>query len=229
MNYSDKIKSIQHKAGVEQSGIASTKTWINIYSLVFTSAPHQNSVAAIIKAIQEKLYVKANGKPTAKTWDALYDFLVGTETVKCDKGITDPHNEIILQNMTRELAPFAKELIRLANAQGIHIRLINCEGNDSPTQRCLCDHHFGLSFEIWIFDKTSTGEFIYNDNSPLYNKVAKLGESIGLTWAGNRKTFTSNLPYFELRPAWAVTMNENEMVQELRRRKKENLSLLAIL
>ena len=229
MNYSDKIKAIQFKAGVEQSGIATTKTWISIYSLVFTAAPYQNSVEAIIKAIQEKIYVKASGKPTAKTWDALYELLIGNETIASGNDIVDPHNEIILQNMSKELAPFAKELIRLANAQGIQIRLINCEDTDSVNKSCLCNHQFGLSFEIWIFDKTSTGDYIYNDNSPLYNKVAKLGESIGLTWAGKQKTFTSNLPHFELRPAWAVAMNENDMVKELCRRKRENLSLLAIL
>ena len=243
----DKIKALQQKAGIEADGIATVKTWVSIYTLLFSFLPNQYSISAIIKAIQQKLNIRVTGRAGEKTWDAIYQFLIGdVETNHTRSAITnDPHNEIILQGMTKEVIPFAKELINLAANQGIHIRLMNCISDESQTGTLAKENNlqhqvfndsktsfssldFGLVFDIGIFEKTNSGEMVLKDNSQLYAKVAKLGESIGLTWAGNRRSFTS-LPHFELRPAWALRMAEDEMMRELHRRKNENINLLAIL
>jgi hypothetical protein len=112
MDYSDKIKALQEKAGIEVDGIASSKTWLNIYYLLFNSLPYNINVNAIIKAIQEKIEVRADGYPWAKTWDALYQLLITDEQseVKDDILSINQHNEIALNNMTKEVVPFAKRI-----------------------------------------------------------------------------------------------------------------------
>ena len=232
MDYTDQIKALQRKAGIEVDGVASSKTWIAIYHMLCASIPYDINVTSIIKAIQQRINVRVSGYPSQKTLDVLHQLLVGDEEAEAPEntGKMDPTNEIILKSMTKEVVPFAKELIRLAAEKGIHIRLMGRTADDGieQTNEASCNHNFGLVFEIKIYEKNPAGEYSYKDHSPLYAEVAKLGASIGLTWAGDRKTF-SNLPQFELRPAWAVTMKETEMVKELCRRKRENINLLAIL
>ena len=235
----EKIKALQFKAGHEADGMATTKTWVGIYSLIFASLPNQYSIVALIKAIQQKLAIKCTGKAGTKTWDAIYQFLIGDQIPTIAPQI-DTYNETALRGMTKEVIPFAKELINLAASQGIHIRLMNNaqqqiiekENNTrhvyTDGQTNFSNYNFGLVFDIGIFEENNSGEFIQNNNVRLYDKVAKLGESIGLTWAGSRKS-TTGMPHFELRPAWALRMGEDEMVKELHRRKNENLNLLAIL
>jgi hypothetical protein len=239
MEYSDKIKTIQHMAGIAADEIAGSKTWIAIYHLLFDSVPYDLNVESIVKAVQQKIKVRVDGYASPKTWDALYDYVIENNVPSKHSSGVDPHNEIILKSMTKEVVPFAKELIHLAAAEGIYIRLMSNTADDAidplPEKRGIIAAQegdgyteFGLVFDIGIYEQTQNGNYIYKENSPLYTAVARLGESIGLTWAGARKTF-SKLPHFELRPAWAVRMKENEMVQELCRRKKENINLLAIL
>jgi hypothetical protein len=238
MDYSDKIKNIQQMAGIDADGIAVSKTWIAIHHLLFDSVPYDLNIESIIKAVQQKISIRVNGYASPKTWDALYAYVIKNNVVSKHASCIDPHNEIILKSMTKEVVPFAKELIYLAASEGIHIRLMSNTADDAIAHRAVkreiitsqdsCNHNFGLVFDIGIYEQATSGEYIYKEESPLYAAVARLGESIGLTWAGDCKTF-SKLPHFELRPAWAVRMKENEMVKELCRRKKENINLLAIL
>jgi hypothetical protein len=239
MDYSDKIKAIQQLVGIEASGIASSKTWIAIYHQLFGSVPYDLNIESMVKSIQQKIGMRVNGNVSPKTWNVLYDHVIEIDSNE-NTSFIDSHNEIILKSMTKEVVPFAKELIFLAAEQGIYIRLMGGVADDEidhrPVKRKIindqhgdtCSHDFGLDFDIGIYEQTQDGIYIYKENSPLYATVARLGESIGLTWAGDRKTF-STLPHFELRPAWAVRMKENEMVKELCRRRKENINLLAIL
>ena len=253
MNNSDKIKAIQHKAGLKVDGIVSLKTWIGIYDLLFETLPIHTSETELIKAVQQKLKIKANGKAGAKTLDLAYKAIFGKEIrnslvevhseTKPETG--DTYNETILEKMPREVAPFAKELIHIAANQGICLRLIGTANEKEESQKAkkhqLSRHifmdaqsnfsncNFGLAFDIGIFEKTSTGELIFKDQSPLYAKVAQLGESIGLTCATSNKSNITQVPHFELRPAWAVRMKESEMIKELYRRKKENINLLAFI
>jgi hypothetical protein len=234
MDYSEKIKQLQAKAGVEETGVASSKTWLAIYNLLCTTLPYDINLSSIIKLIQERINVRVTGSPSPKTWDALHALLVGDQTEIKDNTAPDPVNEVFLQQLTKEVVPFAKELIRLAAEKGIYIRLMNFLAEDDVNYNknantdSACDHNFGLVFNVGIYECDSAGVYHYKENCALYEEVAKLGESIGLTWARDRKTF-SKCQFFELRPAWAVRMQEMEMIDELCRRKKANINLLAIL
>ncbi len=228
MDSTDKIKALQLKAGIEADGVASSKTWLNIYYLLFNCLPYDININSLIKAIQQKIDVRADGYPWAKTWDVLYDLLIEDEPSVDEEALSiEAYNTSILQTLSKEVLPFAHELINLATAKGLSIRLMNCICEDTK-QKKAAENNFGLTFGVGIFEKDENGELIYQDNSPLYVLLAQLGESIGLTWAGDRKTFTSQ-PHFHLRPAWAATMKESEMLQELSRRKAANINLLAIL
>lgn len=236
MNHTDKIKALQAKAGIEADSIVSSKTWLNIYYLLFGTLPYDLNIDSIIKAIQKRINVRADGYPWYKTWDVLYELLIVNE--KNNHAQIDEHNKAILEQMTKEVVPFAKELINLASDQGINIRIANetdrkIDLNTHNLIDLLTDtegsyNNFGLTFEVKILEKTEDGEKITEPNSPVYMKIAQLGESIGLTWAGNKKAF-KQATNFILRPAWAVKMKEVEMVKELCRRKRENINLLAIL
>ncbi len=222
MSYSNKTKSYQPKL---TDGMSITTS---IYNAFFASMSAQTTVDDMVKEVQNRLNFKEKGKPGIKTWRALCKLIIGdgrTATQK-SKTVLDPHNEDMLSKMTKEIAPFAKELIYLSEEQGINIRLLGGVAINEDHESTM--HNFGLAFDIGVFDQTTYGELIYNGNVLLYANVAKLAESIGLTWAANQKTF-SHQSRFELRPAWALRMNDKEMLNELKRRKKANLNLLAIL
>jgi peptidoglycan L-alanyl-D-glutamate endopeptidase CwlK len=218
MNYANKIKNGQD--------------WMNIYHLLFASSSSENNINLMIKTVQKRLKVKEKGKPSTKTWRALYQFITGSSATVFKRRDTsiDSHNETILEEMTKEIVPFAKELIHLSAEKGIYVRLITGLNQKVVVnaQTSFSTHNFGLAFDIGIFSQTINGEFIYNGDMLVYANVAKLAESIGLIWAADRKNFT-NLSRFELRPAWALRMSEGEMIKELHRRKESGLNLLAIL
>jgi len=217
MEYTDKIKALQQKAGIEADGVASSKTWLHIYYLLFSSVPYDINVDSIIKVIQQKINVRADGYPWTKTWDVLYELLIVESCADDFANFSDPENEKILSMMSPEARPFAKELIYLSARKGIHIRIIDKS----------IDSNFGLSFYVGIFEMNKKGELVYVDKSPNYAQVAKLGEFIGLTYDQNSRVF-NNFPKFEIVPAWSIRMNEEEVKEELSRRKMQNLKLLAI-
>lgn len=152
--------------------------------------------------------------------------------------------EAELYNLSPEILPTIKTLIDLCAAQGLFIKIKN---RSTVIRRCLMSdldfditaayeatesltnlayHNFGLAFGIAIYESSAFGKLKYVDHKALYDKAGKIGEAIGLTWAGNHP-FLSNLRYFELRPQWAKQMNDKEMMNELYRRKDAKLGLLA--
>lgn len=259
MNSSDKIKAIQLRVGLKTDGIVGLKTWIGIYDLLFDSLPTDTREDALIKAIQQKLQLKPTGKINTKILDLAYEKIFGTKaeinskesynyvvtpttTTLAPTEIGESDNDIILKQMTKEVVPFAKELIHIAADEGICLRIMSKAHKktsqahqkhqiakhifmDAQSSVSVCN--FGLAFDMGIFEENTTGELIFKDQSPLYEKVAQLGASIGLTCAKNNNS--TQVPHFELRPAWAVQMKESEMIQELYRRKKENINLLAFI
>ena len=129
-----------------------------------------------------------------------------------------------------EITKAEKAFNKRAAEKGIAIRLMEQNADDDVKANFEenAPSNFGLVFVVGIYEQLPNGEYVYNDQSPLYAEVAKMGQSIGLTWVRDKKAFSS-WPRFELRPAWAVQMKETEMVKELSRRKQQNLNLLAIL
>ncbi|RYG09838.1 MAG: hypothetical protein EOO07_23180 [Chitinophagaceae bacterium] len=148
------------------------------------------------------------------------------------------------KNISDEILPKIKTLIGLCAAHGLYIKVLNratvirrCLINDldfdvksafdaTENHMDLAYYNFGLAFGIGIYESSAFGVLKYLDHKALYDKVGKIGESIGLTWAANHP-FLSNLRYFELRPDWANGMTEKEMMNELYRRKNAKISLLA--
>ena len=229
MVYSDKIKALQSKAGIEADGVASAKTWLHVYYLLFNSVPYDLNTELLIKAIQNKIHVRTDGYPWDKTWDTLYDLLVDNKVEnEIVESELDPQNAEMLAKMPEEVIPFAKELISMAARKGICIRLMDkSKKQKTPKKKLAYQAKFGLSFYVGVFEKNKKGVFVHVEKSPDYAKIGKLGEFIGLTYDHNTKYFNSP-PKFEIVPAWAVKMSETEMVQELHRRKTENIKLLAI-
>ena len=154
-----------------------------------------------------------------------------------------PTDESTFNNLSKEVIPIIKTLVKLCEEQGLFIKIIN---RSTVIRRCLVTdldfditaaheatksltnlayHNFGLAFGIGIYEKSAFGQLKYLDHTILYDKVGKIGESIGLTWAGNHP-FLSNLRYFELRPHWADQMSDKEMMNELYRRKDKKIDLL---
>lgn len=154
-----------------------------------------------------------------------------------------PTDEVEFSNLSEEIIPIIQTLVKLCEAQGLFIKIIN---RSTVIRRCLMSeldfdltaaheatesltnlayHNFGLAFGIGIYEKSPFGQLKYVDHKILYDQVGKIGESIGLTWAGNHPLL-SDLRYFELRPSWAKHMSNNEMMNELYRRKNAKISLL---
>ncbi|WP_461790980.1 M15 family metallopeptidase domain-containing protein [Pedobacter sp.] len=148
-----------------------------------------------------------------------------------------------VNNICEELLPLVKRLISLCAANGFYVKIINRNTiirnylmdqlsfdfvaiQEATDQIKLSYHNHGLAFGIGIYESSASGKLKYVDHDVLYDKVAKLGESIGLVWAG-RQTAMPNLRYFEFRPEWARNISDNEMMNELYRRKQTNTSLLA--
>ena len=230
MDYSDKIKALQEKAGIETDGVASSKTWLHVYYLLFNSVPYDLNTEILIKNIQHKLNVRHDAYVWDKTWDALYDLLIEQDVeTEITPAEVEQSNMVMLNTMSKEVVLFAKELIYLAAKNGICIRLMDKPKKQKQFKnKKIANSNFGLSFYVGVFEKNTKGKLVHVENSPSYAKVAKLGASIGLTYNHESKYFKSSQK-FDIVPAWAVRLNDTEMVQELSRRKMENINLLAII
>lgn len=147
-------------------------------------------------------------------------------------------------NISEEIIPLVKRLISLCAASGFYIKIINrstiirkylmdqlsfdfVAAQEACEQITLSYHNHGLAFGVGIYESTPSGKLKYIDHEAFYEKVAKLGESIGLTWAGRQASMV-NLRYFEFKPEWAKNISDNEMMNELYRRKLAKHSLLTV-
>jgi len=83
------------------------------------------------------------------------------------------------------------------------------------------NHNFEMAFDIGVFEGKN-----YLGESPLYKAVAVLGKQLGLSWGGDWKDITDQ-PHYELRPQWATSLSEHEMLAELRARKDSGKSAFA--
>ena len=160
----------------------------------------------------------------------------------------DPHFSSFYQddnsfNISEEIMPLVNKLITLCQEHGFFIKILNRSTiirkslmNDlafdfiaayETTQESLnlSYHNFGLAFGVGIYECSALGQLKYLDHEVLYDKVGKLGESLGFTWASKHQSLR-HLRYFELKPQWAKDLSDREMMNELYRRKQANVSLL---
>ena len=83
------------------------------------------------------------------------------------------------------------------------------------------NHNFEIAFDIGVFEGKH-----YLGESPLYKAVAVLGKQLGLSWGGDWKNLTDQ-PHYELRPHWATSLSENDMLAQLRARKDSGKTAFA--
>lgn len=149
-------------------------------------------------------------------------------------------------NISDEIMPLVRKLISLCEEKGFFIKIINRSTfirksliNDlsfdflaayEATKHLnhLSYQNFGLAFGIGIYESSASGKLKYLDHEVLYDKVGKIGESIGLTWASNHQSL-KHLRYFEFRPQWAKNMSDTEMMNELSKRNLAKISLIDII
>ncbi|MGE6219910.1 hypothetical protein ACQKCH_08780 [Nubsella zeaxanthinifaciens] len=174
-----------------------------------------------------------NSYPSPQLSDATLDLTVDTQFYASASDFN---------NIAEEIIPMVKKLISLCAANGFYVKIINrntiirkylmdqlafdfVAAKEASEQIRLSYHNHGLAFGIGIYESSASGKLKYVDHEVIYNQVARLGESIGFTWAG-RQASMPNLRYFEFRPEWARNISDNEMMNELYRRKLANCSLL---
>lgn len=182
-----------------------------------------------ISQLQAFIGVKADGVWGPKSQAAL-DGVLGklppaAPVVTEDAGEkVDPRSEIAIATLHRKVQPLARQLVKFAKGDDITIKVTSgtrtyaeqdalfAKGGVTKARGGQSNHNFGLAFDITIFDGPQP---VWE--SPLYQTIGKLGESLGLSWGG-RWTSIVDEPHFELRPPWSEQMSESQMLAELRRR-----------
>lgn len=240
------IKAIQTKVGVDDDGVAGYDTWQAIYSKITATPVNKKDFKPFVVTVQNALGITVTGIADDTTWIAVANHLsINSETDAGEPNLPGPDTSPVDTrsegNITRllpEVQPLARALVHMAAKAGITIKIISglrtyeeqdalyAIGRTKPgkivtnAKAGFSNHNFGLAFDIGIFNGSS-----YIDESPDYKKVGAMGVSLGFTWGGNWLSIQDE-PHFELRPAWAANLSENDMLAGLRQRKSSGQSLL---
>ena len=190
-------------------------------------------IEEMISAVQQSLGVTVDGKPGPETWKAVYQRLVvkrNTPKTSVDVASVDARSEKVIATLLPELRPLARALVQKAASSKMQIKIISgfrtyadqdalyAQGRSKPgkivtnARAGYSSHNFGIAFDIGVFEGAK-----YLADSPKYKAVGVLGADLGLEWGGNWKSIVDQ-PHFQLRPAWANTMSEKQMLVELRAR-----------
>lgn len=142
----------------------------------------------------------------------------------------DPRSEKCIATLLPEVAPIARSLVHKAQQSGIRIKIISglrsyaeqdalyAQGRTTPGVKVTnaragySNHNFGIAFDIGVFEGSA-----YLAESVKYKAVGALGMDLGLEWGGSWKTIVDQ-SHFQLRPTWALTLSERDMLAELRER-----------
>lgn len=191
-------------------------------------------IEEMISAVQGALGVEVDGRPGPETWGAIYKRIVSpastpTSAVPAIDAV-DSRSEKVIATLLPEVQPMARALVQKATLGGIRIKIISglrsyaeqdalyAQGRTTPgpivtkARGGYSNHNFGIAFDIGVFEGNS-----YLAESPKYKAVGVIGMDLGLEWGGNWKTLVDQ-PHFQLRPIWASTMKESQMLAELRKR-----------
>jgi peptidoglycan L-alanyl-D-glutamate endopeptidase CwlK len=198
------------------------------------------TIDEMVRAVQAELHLNPDGNAGPLTWTAIYQKIISV----LPSGVSvldrvDERSERFISTLLPEVRPFARALVQKAAAQGIDIKVISgmrtySEQNDLYAQgRTLpgkivtnakggqSNHNFGIAFDIGIFDGRR-----YLEQSPLYKAVGAIGKGLGLEWGGDWKSIIDE-PHFQLRPAWATKLSNNELMAELRNRHEREQGIFA--
>jgi peptidoglycan L-alanyl-D-glutamate endopeptidase CwlK len=191
-------------------------------------------ITEMVKAVQRKLKVDVDGKAGSETWGAIYAAIVKPTIDGIAPGLAiatvDARSEKNILTLLPEIQPIARALVQKAAANGIQIKVISglrsyieqdalyAQGRTVPGIKVTnarggySNHNFGIAFDVGVFSGNS-----YLQESPKYKAVGALGMDMGLEWGGNWSSIVDQ-PHFQLRPSWAISMSEKDMLSELRAR-----------
>lgn len=195
-------------------------------------------IEEMIRETQAAIGVHVDGRAGPDTWSAIHTALVRPgerERGDDDEGVqdVDPRSERVIATLLPEVRPFARKLVQRARDAGITIKVISglrtfaeqdalfAQGRSLPghivtnARGGYSNHNFGIAFDVGVFEGSR-----YLGDSPKYKTVGVLGQQLGLDWGGNWKTIV-DLPHFQLRPAWAKSLSEGDMLAALRARHSE--------
>jgi peptidoglycan LD-endopeptidase CwlK len=200
-------------------------------------------IEEMIAAIQKELNLDVDGKAGPQTWGAIYVRLVakkiaGENSVETISRV-DSRSETNIATLRPEVQAIARALVQKAALSDIEIKIISglrtyaeqdalyAQGRTKPgsivtnAKGGYSNHNFGIAFDIAVFE---AGKYLPRSNK--YRAVGVLGTDLGLEWGGNWKTIV-DLPHFQLRPVWALNINEKTMLAELRSRQETNTPIFA--
>lgn len=191
-------------------------------------------IQQMIEAVQRELGVEVDGKAGPQTWGAIYAAVVKPTIGGKPPGLAiskvDERSESNIVTLLPEVQPVARALVQKAAANGVTIKVISgtrtyaeqdalyAKGRTEPGDKVTnarggySNHNFGIAFDIGVFSGNK-----YQGESPKYKAVGLLGMDLGLEWGGNWTSIVDQ-PHFQLRPAWAAELREQDMLAELRER-----------
>jgi peptidoglycan L-alanyl-D-glutamate endopeptidase CwlK len=201
------------------------------------------NIDEVIRAIQKEVGVGVDGKAGPQTWQAIHSRLFpGKPSASTNMALVqkaDDRSERVIATLLAEVQPYSRALVFKAAAAGITIKILSGlrtfveqdalyaqgrtkEGNVVTNARGgFSNHNFGIAFDVGVFEGNR-----YLGESPKYSVVGALGTDLGLEWGGNWKTI-KDAPHFQLRPTWAVDLNEKEMLATLREKKSTGAPVYA--
>lgn len=198
------------------------------------------NIDELVRELQEELGVSVDGKAGPETWGAIYKrVLTKTNLPASFAEAVDPRSEKNIATLLPEAQPYARALVHKAEDIGIAIKVISgtrtyeeqdtlyAQGRTLPGDIVTkakggeSNHNFGLAFDIGVFEAGN-----YLNESPKYKAVGAIGVDLGLEWGGDWKSIEDQ-PHFQLRPIWAETMTEKQMLAALRVRVASGQSLFA--
>ncbi|HEY0062081.1 MAG TPA: M15 family metallopeptidase [Telluria sp.] len=197
----------------------------------------------MISEVQSTLGIAHDGKAGPETWNAIYNRIVQPKSASLSASAAllpvDARSEKCIATLHPSVQPYARALLERAKLVGVTIKIISgtrsfeeqdalfAQGRTRPgaivtnARGGQSNHNFGIAFDIGIFE---SGQ--YQGESPKYKVVGALGVELGLEWGGNWKTIHDE-PHFQLRPVWAETMPEKQMLAALRTRHDEGADFFA--
>ncbi len=200
-------------------------------------------IEEMIAAIQKELDIAVDGKAGPQTWGAIYSCLVTKRIARktpCPAiSLVDSRSEKNIVTLRAEVRPMARALVQKAALSGIRIKVISglrtyaeqdalyAQGRSNKgkivtnAKGGYSNHNFGIAFDVAVFEGTT-----YLPESVKYKAVGVLGNDLGLEWGGNWRTIIDQ-PHFQLRPTWAIDLNEKTMLAELRSRQETDTPIYA--
>ncbi|MDX7857970.1 M15 family metallopeptidase [Aeromonas caviae] len=200
-------------------------------------------IEEVIAAIQQELAINVDGKAGPQTWGAIYERIVKKKMVAQAPSVAiagvDSRSEKVIATLLPQVQPIARALVQKAASAGITIKIISglrtyaeqdalyAQGRTTPgdiitnARAGQSNHNFGIAFDVGVFEGNK-----YLGDSPKYKAVGVLGADLGLEWGGNWKTIIDQ-PHFQLRPEWARTLTEKQMLAELRSRHASEQAIYA--